>query len=98
MEKKPKIVCAATKVFVEQNGIEEIVIVCSPRHWDMVAHATFNKMFQDPVKINKEIQGFIDQYGDFYTRQEAWVVANKNNQIIRRVGGDHEKLYSENLY
>lgn len=42
-------------------------------------------------------QGFIDQYGKFYDREEAWCVAEKNGQIIRDCGCPGE-LYSENLY
>lgn len=48
-------------------------------------------------------QGFIDQFNNFYTRKEAWIIAETNGQIIRRVGGDMSldgegKLFSENLY
>ena len=46
-------------------------------------------------------QGFIDSWGVFYNRQDAWKIAEENNQIIRRVGGDTKDggtLYSENLY
>ena len=45
-----------------------------------------------------EIQGFVDQYGVFMSRQEAHAVALLNNQIKYRVGGDEFKLFSENLY
>ena len=31
---------------------------------------------------NAPIQGFVDQYGMFLTRQQAWVVAKAANQII----------------
>jgi len=46
-------------------------------------------------------QGFIDQKGIFLTREEAWPIALKARQILRRVGGDNAnggRLYSENLY
>lgn len=43
-------------------------------------------------------QGFIDQHGNFYSREEAWKIAQANGQIIRRVGGDEGRLFSENLY
>ena len=46
----------------------------------------------------EHVQGFIDQRGNFLTREEAWIVAEASGQIIRRVGGDGKKLYSENLY
>jgi hypothetical protein len=44
-------------------------------------------------------QGFIDQYGKFYSRKAAWKIAEKEGQIIRRCGGDEDgTLWSENLY
>jgi len=43
-------------------------------------------------------QGFVDNKGNFLTREEAWEVATATNQILRRVGGDEGKLFSENLY
>ncbi len=49
-------------------------------------------------KQHGEEQGFVDQQGVFMTREEAWGVALAAGQIRRRVGGDKERLYSENLY
>ena len=43
-------------------------------------------------------QGFIDQYGKFYTREEALAIVKVTGQRVRRCGGDHKKLFSENLY
>lgn len=44
-------------------------------------------------------QGFIDNYGDFLTREEAWYLADHNNQIINQgLYGRIGYLYSENLY
>jgi hypothetical protein len=43
-------------------------------------------------------QGFIDNKGNFLTREEAWVVAEREGQIIRRACSDEGVLYSENLY
>jgi hypothetical protein len=45
-----------------------------------------------------EQQGFVDQWGVFMTREEAWKVAEAAGQIRFRCGGDGEKLFSENLY
>ena len=42
-------------------------------------------------------QGFVDQYGRFYTREEAWVIAEKNGQIKNHVSTPGT-LYSECLY
>jgi hypothetical protein len=43
-------------------------------------------------------QGFIDQYGRFLTREEAYVIAEKAGQI--KYGPEHSRgtLYSEDLY
>lgn len=87
-----KIVCAANKFFFE-DGTN--LIVPSARHWDVTMRYI---MLCIPKKITDEIQGFIDQCGDFHTREEAWIIAEKNGQIMRRVGGDGVRLYSENLY
>lgn len=43
-------------------------------------------------------QGFVDQFGVYLTRKEAWIVAEAAGQIVRRCGGDGEELFSENLY
>jgi hypothetical protein len=45
-----------------------------------------------------EAQGFIDQQCVFLTRERAWKVAEEAGQIIKRVDGDGEKLFSENIY
>lgn len=47
---------------------------------------------------DREVQGFIDQHGNFYDRQQAWVIAEGNGQIIRYNDGCEGTLYSENLY
>jgi hypothetical protein len=82
------VVCAA-------NRFPDGTIILGARHWDrlMREHA---KLLE--VKGGREEQGFIDQGQVFMTREEAWVVANAANQIVRRVGGDEGCLYSENLY
>lgn len=45
---------------------------------------------------DQAVQGFIDGEGNFYTREEAKIIATENGQAIE----DHDplKLYSEDLY
>lgn len=43
-------------------------------------------------------QGFIDNHGDFLTRQEAWYLANMNNQIRFTEYSAEGMLFSESLY
>ena len=87
-----RVVCAANQV--------EGTIICGVRHYDNIMcplHRIIEKFTTDDTVE----QGFVDNRGKFLTRTEAWKVAEKANQIIRRVGGDTANggtLYSENLY
>lgn len=49
-----------------------------------------------------EDQGFVDQFGNFMTREQAYRLAEQNGQIIRPEacgqGLNGPKLYSEGLY
>jgi hypothetical protein len=76
------VVCAALR---NVHG----TIICGPRHWDSICRGTSKDGWE---------QGFVDQRGVFMTREEAWKVAEAAMQIIRRCGGDGERLFSENLY
>ena len=92
-----RIICAANRIILS-NG--QIAIVAGARHWDKVMHNVVDCMDKEMMELE---QGFIDQYGNFYGREEAWVIAETNGQIIRRVGGDttlegNGRLFSENLY
>jgi hypothetical protein len=93
-----RIICAANKLQLEDGSI---VVVAGARHWDMGMHKIVGCMH---CELERELeQGFIDQFNNFYTREEAWVIAETNGQIIRRVGGDMSldgkgRLFSENLY
>jgi hypothetical protein len=84
----PRIVCAALR---SKDGWG--VVAVGPRHFDQ----TMRRQLAEGAGRNTE-QGFIDQHGVFYTREQAWLIAQGNGQIIRRVGGDEGRLFSENLY
>jgi len=43
-------------------------------------------------------QGFINQRGNFLTREDALKIALANGQRRKRCGGDERQLFSENLY
>ena len=64
-----------------------------------------------PYHLRVKQQGFVDQYGTFLSREEAWVIADREGQIrmydpaghgptIPRVAnqGDKQTLFSEDLY
>lgn len=97
---QPFIVCAAN--LVRLTNATTIMIV-GPRHWDKTMRNSFDEMNPYNYAIESEEQGFIDQFGKFYNRIDAWTIAEMNGQIIRRVGGDVTsagtgRLFSENLY
>lgn len=81
-----RVVCAANRR--KSDGL----IICGARHWDKVMRA------QGGCNFGNWDQGFIDQFGDWMTREEAWVVAVEQGQIRRQVDGDTKRLFSEHLY
>jgi len=88
-----RIVCAA--IAYPRIGI----MLVGPRHFDKIMQDQYDRFFSvTPPDGEENVQGFLDQYGEFLTRKEAHEVAKNANQIIRRCGGDEGKLFSENLY
>lgn len=58
-------------------------VIAGRRHGDAF---TTLETFLDPeiynaIKREDIVAGFIDNWGDFHTREEAWVIADKANQI-----------------
>jgi hypothetical protein len=88
----PRIVCAANR-----NNKGNIVI--GIRHYCSLMRQ--NIIASGDNFVGSE-QGFVDQFGNFYNREEAWSIAYENNQIIFLCAGQERKpsgtLYSENLY
>ena len=91
-EPKRRVVCAA---LLFPDG----TIVCGPRHFDETMRRLIKRALLDIHADHGACeQGFVDQRGEYMSRQIAWTVAEEAGQIIRRVGGDGHALYSENLY
>lgn len=82
------VVCAAIKVGE--------VIFCGARHCDKIMRAQAKAA---GMKLHSPHQGFIDQFGDYLTREEAMQIVKDNGQPfnIERNGGD-VVLFSEGLY
>ncbi len=92
-ESTRRVVCAAIRA---ADG--EVLI--GLRHYSQDMHSQIDAR-RDGEKFkqrNDENQGFVDQWGEYMTREEAYEVATKQGQIIRRVGCENGKLFSENLY
>ena len=82
------VVCAA-------NRLASGLIVCGARHHDAVMNEQIRAAGETHIG---EEQGFIDQFGNFLTREDARTIALENGQIKKRCGGDSVRLFSENLY
>lgn len=109
-KKNNVIVSAAMLVTIGEDSL----IIASPRHFDSVARASaaavkpyFVKKYptlsesQIQLSIRSSTQGFVDRFGDFHSRTDAWKIAHAANQIKHRCGGDDTNggtLFSENLY
>jgi len=94
MKAKQIVVCSA----IRQNG----VTVCGARHFDRgMVHTIRSLDGSCMMKLGTAWeQGFIDQFGKFLTREEAFQVVKNNGQPFdsKRNGGSKIKLYSEGLY
>jgi hypothetical protein len=106
-EKQRRVVCAANQwPDLSPRWYKKPPVILGARHWDTLmrdARDSFNSDVPSWRKLDagKEEQGFIDQFGVFMTREEAWKVAEAAGQILYRCGGDTRNggtLYSENLY
>jgi hypothetical protein len=88
-----------------RHPVELDFIVCGPRHHDKSMHTILSQI-DDTLNDVRWEQGFVNTWGEFLTREEAWEVACENNQIFRLCGSQTKedigktgvKLYSENLY
>lgn len=89
-EVKRRVVCAALRY--------GNLLILGPRHFDLTMRKQISMHPAVSVDWSIAEQGFVDQLGRFLSRREAWRVAHRAGQIIRRVGGDGEELFSENLY
>lgn len=82
------IVCSACR------HIETGTIFCGARHFDNLIRGQIKAA---GYKFTGYSQGFCDQYGRFYDREEAWKIAEKNGQI-KTISGTKGTLYSEDLW
>lgn len=90
-----RVVCAA--VLSTKTG----TIVTGARHFDELMRKSLNtiKALDETPHDYAKNQGFIDQFGNFLTREEAYEIAEKRGQIIRECGNKGQRtLYSEHLY
>jgi len=93
-----RIMCAANRYTIPNDGGH--VLLCGASHWDKAMHSqanAFDDYLWSAIRASEE-QGFIDQGGEFLSREDAFAVARDAGQIIRRCGNDERRLFSENIY
>lgn len=82
------------------------LVIAGVRHYDMVMHSQLKYIKEDKLfdfeVAGKAEQGFLDQFGVFMDRKEAYEVALAAGQINNRTektGSPSSKiLFSEDLY
>lgn len=99
--RKYRVICKLCSKVVQRRVVCAAVLrrdgrmIVGPRHFDPVMRTQIRR--HGMVDWHDAEQGFIDQWGNFMTREIAWVVAKEAGQIIREVSTPGT-LYSENLY
>jgi hypothetical protein len=73
------------------------LIVTGIRHYSPEMRLVLKRIYGNDYKYKVKEQGFVDQYGEFLTREVAWVIAEREGQIREQVSTPGT-LYSENLY
>lgn len=87
--KNRRVVCAACRIGE--------IILAGARHFDTVMVRQMEAMTLGRDEIGYAEQGFIDQFGIFLTRKEAFILATEKGQIKNKpnIPGT---LFSEDLY
>lgn len=86
------VVCAAIRSTVTGR------VLCGARHYDSIMREHASNGTELHHEWQGSEQGFVDQFGKFMTREEAWLVAESANQIKHHFGGKPGRLFSEHLY
>lgn len=92
-----RIVCAANRFKLKDGGT---LVIPGARHYskDMAAVLDVVKPQLVTQQVCDDDQGFIDQYSNYWTREEAMIIATYANQVRIERGGSEKELYSEDLY
>jgi hypothetical protein len=72
-------------------------VIVGVRHYSPEMRKTLEKAYGEKYHLRVKEQGFVDQKGVFLNRKDAWVIAEQEGQIRRKVSTEGT-LYSENLY
>lgn len=84
-------------------------IIVGIRHYSPEMRATLTKIYgkgiklfnwwiRKPYHLRVKQQGFVDQFGRFYNREDAWKLAKEKGQIRNKIGCPDGTLFSEHLF
>ena len=101
-----------TKVYISDTlSVPRIIVTAANKVGDLIIpgvrhHDSVMRSLYDALGLIKtykiEEQGFIDQYGQFVTREDARIIFDTNKQVSKRNDGqapnDPKLLYSEDIH
>lgn len=92
MKRPNVIVCAALR--------KGDVLIAGPRHFDSVMRSQIKAIATDNIgEFAGAEQGFLDQYGTFWNRTDAMILARASGQPLDFTrNGSKTELFSEGLY
>ena len=97
-----------TKIVYNDERIQRVVvcaanrygelIICGARHHDPIMNNVLDALKTSGIEMSKDQdQGFIDQWGNYITREDAKTIALSSGQLLRDPD-IHDQCFSENLY
>lgn len=94
-----RIVSAANRFTVKDT--DEVIVIASARHYSSLMSTTIKFLSSKGIELSKaygDNQGFIDQFDDYHTREEALVIAQWADQLPYEKCFPADELFSEDLY
>lgn len=94
-----RIVCAANRFELKTGGT---IVIPGTRHYSRDMAEVLDLIRDQLVKdhVTGDNQGFVDQWGEYFTREEAVIIAEYAGQLntVRPKSGPKNELFSEDLY
>lgn len=92
-----RIVSAANRYKLKDGGT---IVVPGTRHCSKDMAAVVDLILDKIVSRHTADQGFVDQFANYWTREEALVIATRAGQIntVRKKSNPEHQLFSEDLY
>lgn len=94
-----RIVCAANRFELKAGGT---LVITGTRHYskDMAEVLDHLRDIVVTDHVTGDNQGFVDQWGEYWNREDALIIATHAGQIntVRKKGAPYDSLFSEDLY